>query len=417
MKKICLCFQIHHPFSYQTFRFLDIGESKSYYDELRIEKDIVNASKQFYFPTNDFLLNLINQSKGKLKLSFYISGTTFDQFLMYVPKMIESFKLLADTGQVEFIGGTASHSVISLAQNNQEFQLQINNYKRRILNYFGQKPKVFVNTDLLFSNQIAQEVAESGYQTMMTNGGKKILQWRSPNYLYSSDNQKKIKLLFRNEEFSNELTSILDFSNSTSATLQINDLITNLRLLKPEEPFTNIYLNYNTLNGSTRSVKQKYFGAFITRVLKEKMLSFCTLSELEEHFGCISEIGTEEPNAWVEHFHPSYYPGNVLQKDAIKQLYKLEKKINLIHNKELILDWQYLQSSDHFHLMDENHPAYNKNNLISSIYRSKYDAYINYMNIIEDFRQRLKAEITKQKSIKNSKKEHMARHTRQENTF
>jgi len=110
MKNICLYFQIHHPFSFQTFRYFDVGESKSYYDEWRIEREIHDAATNYYLPTNDYLLKLINQNKGNLKLSFNISGTALDQFLIYTPELCTSFRQLADTERVEFTGSLTFHS-------------------------------------------------------------------------------------------------------------------------------------------------------------------------------------------------------------------------------------------------------------------------------------------------------------------
>ncbi len=389
MKQICLCFQIHHPFFCQTFRFLDIGESKSYFDDTRIERVIHEASAQIYLPANDFLLKLIKRSKRKLKLSFYISGTALDQFLMHSPQVIDSFRKLADTGQVEFIGGTDSHSIVSLDQNTDEFKLQIKRHRERITNYFGRKPEVFVNTDLLYTSKIAGIVAKTGYQTMITNGTKRLLQWRSPNYLYSDERQKDLRILLRNEGISNKLTSILMNSIAIDGKQEITSLIKSLNSIDSSEPFINIYLNYNTLGYSEINSMQLDFNAFTSAIIKDQTYSFILPSELAEQFGSISEIGSEEPNCWVEHFHSSYYPGNELQKDAMKHLFKLQKHLSLIKNPNIKIDFQYLQTSDHFHLMDENHPAYHENNSVQSIFRSKYDAYINYMNILEDFRQRL----------------------------
>ena len=173
MKTICLYFQIHHPFSYRIFRFFEIGESKTWYDNLRIEREIHNTAENYYIPTNNFLLDLIHRSKGKLKFSFYLSGTSLDLFLMYSPNLINSFKQLADTGLVEFLGSTSSHSISSLAESKNEFVRQIKTNRNRIEMYFGQKPQVFVNTDLLFTDQIAQIVNETGYKAILTNGEKK----------------------------------------------------------------------------------------------------------------------------------------------------------------------------------------------------------------------------------------------------
>jgi len=404
MKNICLYFQIHHPFSFQTFRFFDVGEYRSYYDDLRIEKEIQEASTNYYLPTNNFLLKLIHQSKGQLKLSFYISGTTLDQFLAYSPKLISSFRQLADTGMVEFTGGTDSHSIASLAGNNDEFIDQIYLNKERILQNFGQNPKVFINSDLLFTDQIATNVAKAGYSAIFTNGAKKMLQWRSPNYLYFSEAQKMVKIMLRNEAVSNELSRLLGNTDTIGKTDSIKQILNYLYAIKPEEPIINIYLNYMLLGGNGMADKHRFFRKFASKIISDPSFCLSLPSEILDRYMPIAEIGTDMPICWKEGFHSSYYPGNELQKEAIKHLFELEKKVKCIENQNLKIDWQYLQTSDHFHLMDENHPDYATSESNSGIFKSKYDAFINYMNILEDFRQRLKSEKRKVKLGKTIQK-------------
>jgi len=389
MKNICLYFQIHHPFSFQTFRYFDVGESKSYYDEWRIEKEIRDAATNYYLPTNNYFLKLIHQFKGNLKLSFNISGPALDQFLIYEPALCTSFRQLADTEQVEFTGSTDSNSIISLADKKNEFIQSIKLNQERT--------EYYLNTDLLFNNQIAETIAEAGYPAILTNGTKKILQWRSPNYLYCTENQKHITVLFRNENVSNELSFILINPDKIESRKRYENLFTILNTINPNEPIINIYLNYKSFGGINRLEKQQLFRSFVTKIIKSQTYGFSQPSEIIEQYGPISEIGTEEPICWVEHFHSDYYPGNELQKDAINQLFKLCKKIENTDGYNLKIDWKNLQSSDHFHLMDENHPYYKENYTAQSIYKSKYEAFINYMNILEDFRLRLKAEEAKQK--------------------
>lgn len=391
MKNICLYFQIHHPFHLKTFRFFDVGESKTWYDHVRNEMEIREAITNYYLPTNNYLLKLIRQTEDKLKISFHISGTSLDQFLMYAPKILNSFRQLADTGQVEFTGGTASHSIASLDNKKKEFKRQIVLNREQIEYHFGQKPQVFVNTDLLFTNQIGETVAESGYPTIFTNGAKKILQWRSPNFLYSGKDQKKIKILFRNEGFSNELSLLLNNPGNLEKPDQIEQLFAILNTIRPEEPFVNIYLNYIALGGIGLDVKQQFFKIFVSKIIKDQTFNFSLPSEIAEQFSPVAEIGSDEPVCWAEHFHSSWYPGNELQKEALEQLLKLEKHVAKTQNPNLKTDWQYLQTSDHFQLMDENHPDYYAFNNNQSINKSRYDAFINFMNILEDFRQRLKA--------------------------
>jgi len=399
MKNICLYFQIHHPFSFQTFRYFDVGGSRSYYDDIAIEQEIQEVANNYYIPANSFLLKLIKQAKGQLKLSFYISGTVLDQLLLYFPRLINSFRELADTGQVEFTGGTGSHSVASLAEGKDEFISQIKINRERIKFYFGQNPKVFVNTDLIYTNQIAEIIAKEGYPAILTNGAKKLLQWRSPDYLYSCKNN--VNLILRNEVVSNEFSNLLKNFESLGKPESMKLIYSSLKTTKPEEACINIYLNYMSMGGLGMNEKHRYFKKFISKIIHDSSFCFSLPSELIQQFFPVAEIGTNEPVCWKEGFHSSYYPGNDLQKEAIKHLFKLEKKVKNIENSNLKIDWRYLQTSDHFHLMDENHPNYGNKETSAGIYKSKYDAFINYMNILEDFRLRLKAEKRKEKNRKH----------------
>jgi alpha-amylase len=403
MKNICLYFQIHHPFSFRRLRFFDIGESKAWYDDSRILSEIHDAAANYYLPTNNFLLRLIHQTKENLKVSFYISGTSLDQFLMYTPKVIRSFRQLADTGQVEFIGGTASHSIASLACKKEEFKRQIKLNRERIKQYFGQNPRVFVNTDLLYTNQIGKVLSESGYQTVLTNGIKKILQWRGSNYVYSGQDQSNLRVLFRNDGISNEFSSLLGNPNYLEKPEQMEPLFALLDTLQQDEPVVNIYLNYKTIGGFGQEAKQQYFRAFVLKIMNDQSFRFSLPSALVEHSSPIAEIGSDEPVCWAEHFHSSWYPGNELQKEALRQLFKYEKQACCSENPSLQKDWQYLQTADHFHLMDKNHPDYEGSSSSQNTYKSNYDAFINYMNILEDFRIRLKNEESRQKTYMSLK--------------
>jgi alpha-amylase len=211
------------------------------------------------------------------------------------------------------------------------------------------------------------------------------LQWRSPNYLYTSESQSQIKVLFRNEKISNDLAAFLNFETQSP-----EDLIDNFNIISLGEPIVNIYLNYKVLGGTNRQKKYRLFSEFVPKLIRSKAFLFELPSEVISSYGPISEIGTDETICWVEGFHSSYYPGNELQREAMKQLFKLAGKVENAKSNTIKIDWQYLQTSDHFHLMDHSHPDYQYEKQGSSIYKSKYDAYINFMNILSDFKARLK---------------------------
>jgi len=395
MKSICLCFQVHHPFHFQTFRFLDIATNKSYYDDHRIEREINEAATNFYLPTNKFILDLIRKYKGKLKLAFYISGTAIDQFLMYEPEVLNSFKQLAETGQVEFLGGTLSHSLISLTDKKAELIHQLKDYQAKINYHFGEKPLVFVNSDLLYSDLMGKDIYEAGYRAMITNGSRKALIWRSPNYVYSNCIRQKMHVYFRNEQISNELSTQLDNMNSEVNEINPNSLISLLNNPNNDEPLRNIFINYTALGGFGIEKKEKYIRTMVSQINKMRDVDFISPSEIAERYGPVAEINASEPICWVNNFHSNYYPGNELQIEAINQLYMLKEMVSKIDNLNLQIDWQYLQTTDHIHLMDDQHPAYRGNGSSNLIYKTKNDAFINFMNILDDFRLRILKESQK----------------------
>ena len=204
MKSICLYFQIHQPFRLKNYRFFEIGADHYYFDDYTNQSILRKVARKSYLPANQLFLKLIEQFPGRFKISFSITGIALDQFALYAPELIDSFKELAATGQVEFLAETYSHSLVSLS-NEDEFQHQVMTHSERIEELFGMKPKVFRNTELIYSDQIGEQVYRMGFKAMLTEGAKHILGWKSPNFLYYNVHQPKLKLLLRNFKLSDDL--------------------------------------------------------------------------------------------------------------------------------------------------------------------------------------------------------------------
>lgn len=341
------------------------------------------------------MFRLINVFGGRFKVAFNITDTALDQFLIYSPRLISSFRDLAETGCVEFTGCPAANSIVSLTNNEELFVENIKQGRKRTEYYFGQKPMLFVNTDLMYSNLMAPAIARAGYAATLTNGIGKVLKWQSPNFLYSSDNQYKTRILFKNEKLSNTLSSILESTKEKKAFDLLYELSDTLGNVNDDEPVVNICLNYRSLAGENSKMKQKIFEKFVSNILENEALQFSLPSEFIDAYSPVSPVETDECVCCVEQFESSYYPGNELQKEAIKQLFRYSEKMKAIRDSNLKTDWQYLQSSDHFHLMDENHPDYRFKEIENRAFKSKYEAYINFMNVLSDFRSRLKTELKK----------------------
>jgi alpha-amylase len=81
--------------------------------------------------------------------------------------------------------------------------------------------------------------------------------------------------------------------------------------------------------------------------------------------------------------------GNGMQADAIQTLYKMEPQVYRRNSPQLMDTWRMLQTSDHFYYMCTKWSADGDVHQYFNPYPSPYDAYINYMNILDDFSKQL----------------------------
>jgi len=157
MRSICLYFQVHQPFRLRTYRFFNIGDDHHYYDDYQNRQIIKRVAEKCYLPANKMMLDLIKEYGTAFKISFSISGTAIEQLQQYAPEVIKGFRQLADTGCVEFLAETYSHSLASLG-NRDEFFRQVKRHSDTMESLFGQKPTTFRNSELIYSDGIGEMV-------------------------------------------------------------------------------------------------------------------------------------------------------------------------------------------------------------------------------------------------------------------
>jgi len=383
MKTICFYFQVHQPFRLKRYRFFDIGSDHYYYDDFSNEDIILGIAERSYLPANAMLLDLIKEYPGKFKVTFSISGIALEQLEIYVPEAIDGFKELAKTGSVEFLAETYDHSLASM-EDPEEFRNQVRKHSEKIQLLFGQTPKVFRNTELIFSDEIAELVYAMGYKTMMVEGAKHVLGWKSPNYLYTSAATPKLKLLTRNMKYSDDIS--FRFSNyDWSDYPLVSEKLVNWIASAPEsEQLFNIGLNYEVL-GSWQSKETGIFEFFkaIPRFALSKGIGFATPSEVTNVLKPAGELAVPYPCSWAgEEKDASPWMGNVLQKEAISKLYGIGERVRLTRDRRILQDWDNLQASDHFNFMSTKlFPGPS----VYSPYENAYDAFNNYMNVLSDF--------------------------------
>jgi len=196
MKTICIYFQIHQPFRLKRYRFFNIGKDHYYYDDFSNEDILQQIAQKSFIPANRLLLDLVNQYDEQLEV--------------YAPEVIDGLRELSRTGHVEILGETYAHSLSSLVDP-EEFAEQVRFHSDKIKLLFGKEPKTFRNTELIYSDEIGEMIYSLGFDKVLTEGAKHILGWKSPNYVYQSETQPKLKILMKNSKFSDDIA--FRFSN------------------------------------------------------------------------------------------------------------------------------------------------------------------------------------------------------------
>ena len=399
MKSICFYFQVHQPFRYRRYRFFDIGNDHYYYDDYANESILRKVADRCYLPANKLMLELITKHKGKFKIAYSISGLALEQFELYAPEVIDSFKALADTGHVEFLSETYSHSLVSL-KNPELFKKQVADHDLLIEKYFGQKPTVFRNTELIYSDQIGAMVSEMGYKAMMTEGARHILGWKSPNFLYVNAINPRLKVLMRNFKLSDDLAFRFSNKGWNEYPLTTEKFVKWINALENDE-ICNIFLDYEAF-GEHQAADTgifKFLEHLPQAVFKHSKMTFATPSEVSAKFQPVSVVSVPQPISWADEERDlSAWLGNELQDEAFNKLYELGNRMSKVTDNAMIKDWNYLQSSDHFYYMCTKFFSDGEVHKYFNPYESPYEAFINYMNVLSDFKLRLNSFVPESKS-------------------
>ena len=402
MASICFYFQVHQPYRIKKYRVFDIGNDNEYFNDRtdcdrNNEKVLLKVAGKSYLPTNKLLLKLLKQHP-EFKISFSFSGVFLDQLEEFSPETLLSFQELVDTGQVEVLSETYYHS-LSFLYSREEFKKQVQRHKRKIKKIFNVTPQIFRNTELIYNNDLAWEVEQMGYKGILAEGWDDILDWRSPNFLYSTPGTKKIKLMLKNYKLSDDIA--FRFSNKGWAEhpLTAPKFSNWINAVNGNGNVVNLFMDYETF-GEHQWEDTGIFNfleALPAEILKHPDNDFVTPSEALERYDTVGELEMPHFVSWADMERDlSAWLSNDIQHDAIQKLYDLEKEVLETKDSSIIEDWRRMQTSDHFYYMCTKYFNDGDVHKYFSPYDSPYEAFINFMNVLNDLKHRIK-------TVKNKK--------------
>ena len=385
MKTVCFYFQVHQPWRLKTYRFFNMGNDHNYLDDFTNRAIMQKVARQCYLPMNALLLNLIEENKGAFKCSFSITGSAIEQFKAYAPEVLESFKKLAATGCVEFLGETYSHSLSSLYSVD-EFKSEVKLHSAMLKEEFGVKPTAFRNTELIYSDDIAKAVEGMGFKTMLAEGARHILGWKSPNFVYTDAVDNKLRLLLRNYKLSDDIA--FRFSNEGWPEWPLSADKFAGWVAQETGDVVNLFMDYETFGEHQKAATGifDFMKALPAALLATGELEFATVSEASKKLQPVAVLHCPHAMSWAdEERDVTAWLGNDLQNEAFAKLYALAPKVKKAKNKDFEYVWHFMQNSDHFYYMATKWFSDGDVHSYFNPYGSAYEAFINYMNVLADF--------------------------------
>jgi alpha-amylase len=393
MASVCFYFQVHQPFRLRRYTVFDAAathaQAARYFDDEANARVCRKIAEKCYRPANRLMLDLIARHRGRFRISYSITGVALDQFARWSPEVIETFRDLARTGCVEFLSETFHHSLASVVSP-AEFRAQVAMHRDRLRDLLGAPaPRVFRNTELIYDNTLARMAAETGCSAVLAEGADRVLDGRSPNYVYRPPAARRPTLLLKNYGLSDDIA--FRFSDRGWAGWPLTPAKFAGSVGRSSGPLVNLFMDYETL-GEHQWAETGIFGFFAE--LPDALLAsghdFVTAGEAASRYGPVGELDVQRATSWADSERDtSAWLGNAMQTNALYALYELERPVKACGDPHLLEDWRRLTTSDHLYYMSTKTLADGDVHAYFSPYDSPYDAYINFMNVLDHLRRRV----------------------------
>lgn len=394
MASVVFYFQVHQPYRVKPYNLFDIGHNSDYFLEHSQgeynQEILAKVSQKCYLPTNTILLELLNQHP-ELQLTFSLTGTVIDQLKRYQPQVLDSFKALVATGQVELLAETYYHSLAAL-YSKEEFSEQVTAHMDVIGQEFGVTPTSFRNTELIYNNAIASLAESMGFKSILAEGSESVLGWRSPNFVYQPKLSKNIVLLLKNYKLSDDIA--FRFSNKSWSEYPLTAQKYTQWLLENSQnsQVVNLFMDYETFGEHHWSDTgiHHFLMELPKEILKSQRLEFKTVTQASQTYTPQDDLDIPQITSWADSEKDiSAWLENPLQQAAAESVYKLREAVLNKQNSELTELWKKLTTSDHLYYMSTKENADGQVHNYFSPHKDPYQAYNHYMTILQDLRQKV----------------------------
>lgn len=401
MTSVCLTFEVHQPFRLKHYpnngyklkseklfdHFFDNGLNKFVFDR---------AAVKCYHPTLDILqehVDTFKKEKKKFKFAINLSGVWVEQAEMWQPELIDKLKELSKSKCVEFLGSTYYHSLASLFDREKiEFKEQVEMQRKMVKSFFKKVPKFFFNTEMIFDNTIGDVVSQMKYDGIFTEGVDRVLEWMSPNHVYESLMDTKIKILMRNYSLSDDIGYRFSAKEWNEWPLTAEKYA--YWLADTPGDVINIAMDFETF-GEHHWKDTGIFWflkALPWKVFDHGHLEFDTPSEVIKKHPVQGRIDVHESKtiSWADlERDTSAWIGNRMQQVGFDEVKALENLIKKSKKKDYLKFWRMLQVSDHLYYACTKRWEDGDVHNYFSVFDTPHDGFINLFRATSELKNRI----------------------------
>ena len=391
MPNVCFYFQVHQPYRLRDYGVFDVGRRHDYFDEKLDEAVLRKVAAKCYGPMNALVEELIARTHGRFRVAYSITGTALEQMERWAPDVIESFRRLARTGAVEFLAETYYHSLAFLGSRD-EFDEQVELHGAKLEALLGVRPRVFRNTELIFSNALARRAHDLGFAGVLAEGADRVLGWRSPHFVYSAKGAPDLPVLLKSYRLSDDIAFRFGNRGWEGWPLTADKFASWLQRVNGCGEAINLFMDYETFGEHQWAETGifEFMRALPDAVLAQRDMRFATPSEVIASCEPRGELDVPDFVSWADSERDlSAWLGNAMQNAALRALYALRGDVLASGDASALEDFRRLTTSDHFYYMCTKFFADGDVHKYFSPYESPYEAHIAFMNALSDLSQRV----------------------------
>lgn len=394
MINILIFFRLHQPYRLKKLSIFDIGSIDTVFDYHLSRASIEKIANLSYRPTLKLLLKLMDKFDSKFKFSISFSGLIIEQLNEYCPDIIEIIKEFSKTKNIEILAEPYYNS-LSFLYNENEFIFEVNKHINFVYNLFNFIPKTFRNTELIYSDKIADSLRGfTSLKNILTEPSEKVIGFKPGLNLYKAYGKNPQYILLRNQKLSDDLT--FNFSNKNWKEFPLtaekySRWIDDLQFYdkKAKNIFCNLVFDIETfgyyLNESSGIFEFLY--DIPSLILKKGKNQFILPSEITndkiENLEVFSTKDYISIGGSSKNLNP--YLGNDLQINSQISLYSLIEQTKEQNNELLLENLRKLSSIDYFKNMSE----YFLGTYDFSNFPSTENFYQNYLYAISHIEEKL----------------------------